>query len=65
MDIALTTPTADPRPFLRHMTLARTWCEATGRRTTEAQILRVMRRWTATELTQRLADAKAGLGMDR
>lgn len=46
--------TCDPRPFLRHMTLARLWCQYNAQRGTERQVLRVMRQLTVADLVRML-----------
>ena len=54
-DTTTPTTTADPRPFLRHMALARAWCQWNGQRGTERQVLARMRRLDAATLTRLLA----------
>ena len=57
MDITHATPaTCDPRPFLRHMDLARRWCQCLNQRDTERQVLRVMRRLSAADLERLLTE---------
>ena len=52
----VTTPTCDPRPYLRHMTLAIRWCQWNGQRGTARQYLRVMHQCTAADLERMLAE---------
>ena len=58
---ATTTTTADPRPFLRHMALARLWCQWDGLRGTERQVLRVMRQLSTDDLVRMLTERRVDL----
>jgi hypothetical protein len=65
-----TTPTVcDPRPFIRHQSLAMLWCQYNGQRATAIQVSRVMRQLTADDLvrmlTERRVDIAASLGETR
>jgi hypothetical protein len=51
-----TPTTCDPRPFLRHMALATAWCRHNSLKATERQVLRMMGRYTATELERMIGD---------
>ncbi len=53
--------TCDPRPFLRHMALANLWCQYTGQRGTERQMLRVMRQLTSADLERMLTERRVDL----
>lgn len=54
MNTTTATTTCDPRPFLRHMDLARAWCRWNGQQGTERQVLRVMQRLSAETLERML-----------
>jgi len=56
------TTAADPRPFLRHRSLAAVWCRYNGQRGTEPQVLRVMRQLSTADLERMLAER--GLSID-
>jgi len=48
------TPTADPRPFLRHQHLAILWCRYNNRRPTASAVVSIMNRLTADTLERML-----------
>ena len=54
MNTAIENKTADPRPFMQHMELARKWAKWNGQQGTERQILRIMRQIDAPGLYQML-----------
>lgn len=59
----------DPRPFIRHQSLAMLWCQYNGQRGTASQVSRVMRQLTTDDLvrmlTERGVDVDASLHMYR
>jgi hypothetical protein len=48
----------DPRPFLRHQSLASLWCQYTGQRGTAIQVSRVMRQLTTADLERMLTERR-------
>jgi len=50
----------DPRPILRHQSLAIQWCQRTRRSTSDTSIIRMMHRYTAAELQAFLQELSHG-----
>jgi len=48
----------DPRPFLRHQSLASLWCQYNGQRGTAIQVSRVMRQLTTADLERMLTERR-------